>query len=57
MSKSVVDRVTIEAYDQDIIREDFEKKIRPTMPRKVPLLNATLPTDPDDHHMLYTLIF
>lgn len=54
MSKSVVDRVTIEAYDQDIIREDFEKKILPNMPRKVPLLNATLPTDPDDHHMLYT---
>ena len=50
---SIVERVTTVPFDRKQIRKDFDEFILPHMPRKVPLLNATLPENPDDQGYLY----
>ena len=50
---SIVERVTTVPFDRKQIRKDYEEHILPLMPRKVPLLNATLPSNPEDQGYLY----
>jgi len=50
---SIVERVTTVPFDRKQIRKDFDEHILPLMPRKVPLLNATLPENEDDQGYLY----
>lgn len=50
---SIVERVTAVPFDRKKIKSDFEEHILPHMPRKVPLLNATLPENLDDQGYLY----